>query len=256
MIPTATADKILAAKKCGDLFSKADKATVVLEYRKLAKEFHPDVCPLPNAEDVFKHLSKLYEEALDLLAQGQWEISNVVSIRDNCGKTYQGRYLKTFQFELGVAYVADLSVTYILDKQNKRFFDNAINQIGALKYANPNMEEEFSRYLPKIKHQFETRDGQYCLILDKTPDVFLLSDILAYYKNSIPDRHAAWIISRLCNLCCYFDYLGMAHNGLTLQNCFISPHFILCFRLAVGGMHSKMVIRCSAFQRQSMTSCL
>lgn len=225
MIPTATADKILAAKKCGDLFSKADKATVVLEYRKLAKEFHPDVCPLPNAEDVFKHLSKLYEEALDLLAQGQWEISNVVSIRDNCGKTYQGRYLKTFQFELGVAYVADLSVTYILDKQNKRFFDNAINQIGALKYANPNMEEEFSRYLPKIKHQFETRDGQYCLILDKTPDVFLLSDILAYYKNSIPDRHAAWIISRLCNLCCYFDYLGMAHNGLTLQNCFISPTF-------------------------------
>lgn len=225
MIPTATADKILAAKKCGGLFSKADKATVVLEYRKLAKEFHPDVCPLPNAEDVFKHLSKLYEEALDLLAQGQWEISNVVSIRDNCGKTYQGRYLKTFQFELGVAYVADLSVTYILDKQNKRFFDNAINQIGALKYANPNMEEEFSRYLPKIKHQFETRDGQYCLILDKTPDVFLLSDILAYYKNSIPDRHAAWIISRLCNLCCYFDYLGMAHNGLTLQNCFISPTF-------------------------------
>lgn len=87
-------------KKCGDLFSKADKATVVLEYRKLAKEFHPDVCPLPNAEDVFKHLSKLYEEALDLLAQGQWEISNVVSIRDNCGKTYQGRYLKT---SLGMA---------------------------------------------------------------------------------------------------------------------------------------------------------
>ena len=210
MIPTATADKILAAKKCGDLFSKADKATVVLEYRKLAKEFHPDVCPLPNAEDIFKHLSKLYEEALDLLAQEQWEISNVVSIRDNCGKTYQGRYLKTFQFELGVAYVADLSVTYILDEHNKRFFDNAINQIGALKYANPNMEEEFSRYLPKIKHRFETRDGQYCLILDKTPDVFLLSDILAYYKNSIPDRHAAWIISRLCNLCCYFDYLGIA----------------------------------------------
>lgn len=130
MIPTATADKILAAKKCGDLFSKADKATVVLEYRKLAKEFHPDVCPLPNAEDVFKHLSKLYEEALDLLAQGQWEISNVVSIRDNCGKTYQGRYLKTFQFELGVAYVADLSVTYILDKQNKRVTMNMTIEWG------------------------------------------------------------------------------------------------------------------------------
>lgn len=227
----ATADKILAAKKCGDLFSKADKATVVLEYRKLAKEFHPDVCHSPNAEDIFKHLSKLYEEALSLLAQGRWEISNVVSIHDNCGKTYQSRYLRSFQFELGTAYIADLSVTYILDKQNKRFFDNALKQIGALKYANQNMEEEFSRYLPKIKHQFETRDGQYCLILDKTPDVFLLSDILDYYENSIPDRHAAWIISRLCNLCCYFDYLDIAHNGLTLQNCFISPAFHTVFPL-------------------------
>lgn len=32
-----TAEQILAAKKCGDLFSKADKDTVVTEYRRLAK---------------------------------------------------------------------------------------------------------------------------------------------------------------------------------------------------------------------------
>ena len=83
--------------------------------------------------------------------------------------------------------------------------------------------------MPHIKYQFETHDGRYCLIVDKTPDVFLLSDILAYYKETIPDRHAAWIISRLCNLCCYFNYLDIAHNGLTLQTCFISPalHTIL-----------------------------
>lgn len=220
-----TAEKILSAKKCGDLFSKADKDTVVFEYRKLAKEFHPDICSLQNAEEIFKRLSTLYEEALELLSKGQWQVSNMVSIRDVNGKTYRGRYLKSFGFELGTAYVADFSVTYILGGKNKRFFENAIEQISALRYANSDMEKEFSRYMPKIKHQFETRDGKYCLILDKTPDVFFLSDILEYYGGSIPDRHAAWIISRLCNLCCYFDYLGIAHNGLKLQNCFISPEF-------------------------------
>lgn len=220
-----TAEQILAAKKCGDLFSKADKDTVVTEYRRLAKEFHPDVCSLPNAEEIFKWLNKLYEDALRLLSLGQWEISNVVTLHDNRGKTYQGKYLKSFQFELGTVYIADLSVTYLLDSQNKQFFDNAVYRINGLKYANASMEREISRYMPKVKYQFQTADGRYCLILDKSPDVFLLSDILDYYGGAIPDRHAAWIISRLCNICCYFGYLGIAHNGLTLQNCFISPAF-------------------------------
>lgn len=223
------ADEILAAKKCGDLFSKADKDTVTREYRDLAREFHPDRCTLSNAEDIFKHLHDLYEDALKLIEKGEWEISNVLVLRDNSGRTFRTQYLKAFTFELGEYYIADRSVTYILDQPHKRFFDNAVQQIKSLHYVNSNMEEEFSRYMPKIKYQFQRKDGKYCLILEKTPDVFLLSDILAYYKGAIPDRHAAWVMSRLYNLCCYFDYLGIAHNGLTLQNCFISPmhHTIL-----------------------------
>ena len=33
------------------------------------------------------------------------------------------------------------------------------------------------------------------------------------------------MICRLCNLCCYFGYHGIAHNGLTVENCFISPQY-------------------------------
>lgn len=220
-----TADEILNAKKCGDVFSRGDKDTVALEYRQLAKAFHPDLCSLPNANAVTAKLNELYEAAILLVERGEWEISNHLEIRDTTGKRYLTKYLKSFPFELGVCYVSDLSVTYILDSKHQRFFENALSQIKAIHYANADMEKEISRYMPKVKFAFEIYRGGYCLIIAKTPDTFLLSDILNFYSGTMPDRHAAWVISRLCNLCCFFDYMGIAHNGLTLENCFISPQF-------------------------------
>lgn len=220
-----TAKQILTAKKCGDIFSEPDKAVVEREYKEYARRFHPDVCADPDATDVFAKVNLLRDEALNMIDAGRWTASDTLIIRDERGKTYRAKYLKSYQFELGTAYIADLSVTYLLDAKNKNFFDNAVKMISSLKYANKGMEDEISRYMPKIKYQFKTADGRYCLILSKTPDVFMLSDVLDFYKGAIPDRHVAWIISRLCNICCYFDYLGIAHNGLTIQNCFISPQY-------------------------------
>lgn len=220
-----TADEILSANKCGDIFSRADKDTVKTEYRQMAREYHPDVCTLPNANKVFAKLNELHDAAEALLEKGEWEVSNLFEIKDNTGRKYSTRYLKSFAFELGTAYIADQSLTYLFDKEHTAFYENAVAQIKALRYASANMEKEFARLLPKIKYTFKTNDGRYCLILNKTPDVFLLSDVLDYYKGHIPDRHVAWIISRLCNLCCYFDYSGISHNGLVLQNCLISPQY-------------------------------
>lgn len=220
-----TADEILNANKCGDIFSRGDADSIKSEYRQMARAYHPDICTLPNAGEVFSKLHKLYDTALALLEKGEWEVSNLFEVRDTTGRRYSTKYLKSFDFELGTAYIADLSLTYLFNQEHTVFFENAITQIKELRYANANMEKEFSRLMPKIKYSFKTNDGRYCLILDKTPDVFLLTDVLDYYGGHIPDRHAAWIISRLCNLCCFFDYLGITHNGLVIQNCLISPQY-------------------------------
>lgn len=217
------ADDILSAKKCGDIFSTADKNIVTREYRALAKRFHPDTCALPNAEEIFKHLNDLYKEALQLLEKGQWEISNTLIINDTTKRTFRVHYCKGRSFELGECYVGRRTVTYLFRAEHKRFFDNAVQQIKALRYATDEMEKEFARYLPSIMYQFQTNDDRYCLILTKTPDVYPLSEIWKFYSGSIPDRHVAWIISRLCSLCCYLNWLGISHNGLTVDNCYISP---------------------------------
>lgn len=219
------AEKILSAKKCGDVFSCCNIDTVKSEYYKLALKFHPDICTQPEANRIMSVLNEMYTKALDLIEHGTWEESNVVEFHDANGKRYVGKFLREMPFELGTTYISDYSVTYVFNTQYEKFFNNAVRQIKALRYANKDMEKEISRYMPHVIYSFKTTDSRYCMIVRKTPDVFMLSDISTFFCGKIPDRHVAWIVSRLCNLCCYFEYVGIAQNGMTLDTCFISPEF-------------------------------
>lgn len=218
-----TSQQILSAKKCGDIFSSDCKQDVIAEYREIARVYHPDISTDPKANEVMAKVNQLYEEALRLIDAGTWEVSNQIILKDKSGKKYVGRYLKKVPFELGEAYIANSSVTYLFAQKNKKFFDNAVEQIKGLRYANRKMEDEISRFMPQILYALSLEDGRYCIVLKKPEDVFLLSDVADFFGGSIPDRHVAWIMSRLSNLCCYFSYVGIAHNGLTIQNCFITP---------------------------------
>lgn len=71
-----TAQQILSSKKCGDLFSSADKQVVIAEYRKIARAYHPDISSDPQANEVMAKVNQLYEEALKLIESGAWEVSN------------------------------------------------------------------------------------------------------------------------------------------------------------------------------------
>lgn len=107
-----TAQQILSSKKCGDLFSSADKQVVIAEYREIARAYHPDISSDPQANEVMAKVNQLYEEALKLIESGAWEVSNRLILRDKSGKKYIGKYLKQFPFELGEAYIANSTVTY------------------------------------------------------------------------------------------------------------------------------------------------
>lgn len=45
--------------------------TLKLEYRKLAKTYHPDVCKLPNSSDLFKAISTEYSQLYHLIVYGK-----------------------------------------------------------------------------------------------------------------------------------------------------------------------------------------
>ncbi len=78
-------------------------------------------------------------------------------------------------------------------------------------------------YLPTLRKIFETEDGCLCMMIDKSRDLLLLRDVLLYYKGHMPERHAAWIMSTLHNLLCYFEHAGLTHNDISPDTYYISP---------------------------------
>lgn len=204
------------------LFSGANADIIKKEFRALVKHWHPDRNKNPKANQVIAHLKKIQEQAEQKLAKNAWEIPNLLRFETNDHKKIQIRYFKKMPFELGQTYIADESVTYVLDKADKDLFDNAKNIISNFKFPNNDLAKKFEGVLPKIKHTFETPD-KLIMMLKKDPDDILLTDVLAHYKQKLDPKHAAWIGSRLHNISCYLEWAGLTHNALTTDNCFISP---------------------------------
>lgn len=162
---------IINAKKCGDIFSQDVTQTKEL-YKKLAKMYHPDLCKLENANEIFAKISTLYNSALDNLEKGSWEVSSMVELKSSSGKCYTLRYLSRFDFELGECYIGNKKVVYILNEDKKKYFYRYLGIVSRLEYKNKEMRDEFERYLPNVLTSFDMKDGKYCIILNNTFDVY------------------------------------------------------------------------------------
>lgn len=214
--------QILKATKPGDIFTN-DFNIARSEYKALVKKYHPDVCKSPKAKDIFQKITEFYNDALEEIANKTWSKTNLIKINKKSGKGVEITFLTTFNFELGVCYVCNNHIVYVFDSDKKKYRDNMVDILKTLKYRDREMEEEFSRYFPKIVDTYETAEGKYCVVLTKTPDVFPLKSLHEFYKGKIPDRHVAWIMSRLSNISCFLKYNGIIHNGISIENCYISP---------------------------------
>lgn len=220
------ANAILSLEKCGDLFSN-DRIVAKKEFRQLAWIWFPDNLPSSKkdlGEKVFKKINFLYEEAKKCFENNTWEESNVIFFNDLYNKKYKMKCLKQYPNEIGNVYINDNRLMYVIDKDKEKYYHYYMDNIKQITYADDKMKKEFSRFLPNIKENFISNDKSY-IVLYKTPDVFFLRDVLNYYNNQIPHYHAAWVVSRLLNLLCFLEFNNLAHNGITIDNCFISPKY-------------------------------
>lgn len=219
-----TADALLAItdSEPEKLFTTANADQVKKEYRQLAKLWHYDLHPdNPKANEVMQRIQALYEKANDKITRNNWEIPNLFRFETTDHKKFQIRYLKKQPFELGDMYVADASVTYVLNKNDKALFENAKKVITSLNYPNDDMKTKFKGVLPEIKRTFETSD-KLIMVINKNPEDILLSDALQHVGKFDP-KHAAWMMSRLHNVSCYLEWSGLTHNAINSETCFINP---------------------------------
>lgn len=216
-----TKAQILKASKPGDIFTN-DFDIARSEYKELVKTYHPDVYKSPDATDVFQKITLLYNEALKNIQENTWTKSNFIKINKTNGKGVEITYLTSYPFELGMCYVCNKHVVYVFDKDKEKYKNNMINILKSIKYRDKEMEKEFSRYFPKIVDTYESTDGKHIVVLEKTIDVYPLKNVYEYCDKKLDGKHVAWIISRLSNIACFLKYNDIVHNGINIENCFIS----------------------------------
>ena len=201
-------------------------------FRDMAKRWHPDVNKDPQAQAVFARLNKLYDNVLDKIKNKTWSKPGELSLRGKDGKIRTVKYRRKHSFELGEMVYGDRVICYVVKPEHKDLFGQFMETAKhGFKYENDDMKSEIERYLPSILDSFETDKGEHVVVLSKTPDVFLLKDVLDFQNGEMNPKHVAWIMSSLYNLACYLGYAGLTHNGISEMTCFVSPkhHSVMIF---------------------------
>lgn len=224
-----TAEKIINAKHYSDIFV-ADIYEIKRIYREAVKKYHPDVNKSISAVNTVMKLNTLYEQALEALENKSWTEGFTIILNNNGITSYTFKYISEYDFELGKIYLTENSLIYLLDLEHISYYRNYLNIVLNLKYLNSDMEKEISRYIPNIK-KYEIYDNHCMIELVRTSDIHMLSDILLEKNGSIASEHIAWMLSRLNNILCFLRFNNLVHNGITLENCLVSPkyHTILLY---------------------------
>ncbi|MFN8657172.1 MAG: J domain-containing protein [Candidatus Obscuribacterales bacterium] len=226
-----TAAKLLSIDAPELLFSRSpDEAK--REYRSLARLWHPDCAHDGSAApEIFAHINELYRLAVIKLSDGSWvepvekveqETPGIKKFRRTNGTIMRVTYQKVQSFELGTMYVSPDTVTFDIEDEHRDLFLNGCQQIGALSFASAAMALEMANSLPQVVDRFKT-DGSSIVVLRKTPDQLLLSDVLAHYRGRMKVAHVGWILNCLYNLACYLQWSRLSHNGIAPDTIFISP---------------------------------
>lgn len=226
-----TAAEILAIplERPESLFVADDRVSAV--YRHMASLWHPDVSRDPMAGEVLVHLNVLHDAAERKLAQGVWDTGSVLTITDTLGKRFRIRYYSRRDHELGYMVYGRKVVAWFVRTEFADLFESARRLLTGLPYRSGSVQDEIARYMPKIIRSLETRDGHMVMVMEKTPDVFSLRDVLQWYSGKMPPAHVAWVGSALHNIACYLQTHDIVHCGITLDSLFISPehHSIMLY---------------------------
>jgi len=189
------------------------------------------VCPYCGSKStVFDQDRKLFEQFQSQFAallnqppqaapeEGFWVEANREELVREDNEIIEINYLARRRADMCMLYVARQSVIFIFEGRHADYAARYKKMIRELTYPTPDMERELSRYIPKLLTECRLADGRIFLAIRKQEGVYPLQML-----GTLLDRHVAWVISRLENLCCLLDYNDMVFNGLTAENLFVDP---------------------------------
>ncbi len=125
-------------------------------------------------------------------------------------------YLFYFKEDNVDTYVAKDSVIFVFDKKDRDKANRAFSSINMLKYPSADLKG-LSKYFPTVKARVNLKDGGFLVAVAKPENVYPL-----FAFGSLKPEHVAWIVSRLENICCVFEFSQVVQNGISVNSVFIN----------------------------------
>ena len=115
-------------------------------------------------------------------------------------------------------YVARRNIVFHFPKHGAEKSELFRKNISFLDYPSADIRN-LEEFFPKISGGFVLEDGSYLFVIGKNEDEYPLR-----LFGTLPGRHAAWIISRMENLCCVLEFSSLVHPQINPDTLYINPY--------------------------------
>lgn len=194
---------------------------LALAARKLRSAWRPDQ---KGHDAVNAHINILKDAADKKVEAGTWKYGrkNIV-FNSKAGKQHSLDYYRARKSDTGCVYVGHTLVSQVFTRDN---LDLISNFPPVLKFASAEMRAQMEPNLPDLSvlPNVPLEDGGTLYTIPKPKGAILLQDVLDHLAPERLDFKAVlWIVSRLLNIACYLNWVGLTHNAISAKTLLIVP---------------------------------
>lgn len=204
-------------KGCGGQLDIGDAGSLVCPYCG-SKSFMADADFKGN--EVFRRKMLSYVKAraqqkeFDYSDDNLWEAADSVCFEMADSQPLYINYMFKYSYNHCDCFVAKETVVYVFDTGSEA----ALFLDGIRKIEFPEADNKLSRCFPVLKMELELKGGAKALVFVRRPG-FYPAELFAPW----PSEHLAWVISRMENFCCTFEYSEIQFEDITPASVFINP---------------------------------
>ncbi|MBR3636415.1 MAG: hypothetical protein IKN45_00700 [Lachnospiraceae bacterium] len=146
---------------------------------------------------------------------------NYLSTRSFTHKDTGGQIEVSYTFQTTVdgveVYINREHVIYHFSSADAFKAEAMIRNADSLSYPSADIKN-LRQYLPALNARYELSDSSVLVSVAKAENVYPL-----FVFSNLHPKHVAWMISRMENLCCLFEFNGIDFKHMDEKNLFINP---------------------------------
>ena len=175
-------------------------------YRTFRKEF-------------LNYLRRLNDEKTDpeVYYDGIWNASDTIGFVTASGEDIRVRYIYEAEDDIAKMYVARENVIFVFDAEHASYANKMVQNVQNLEYPAADVKNLRSCF-PIISGSWELQDGGVLVAIQRKESAFPLAVF-----GALEPVHAAWIVSRMENICCVLEYNEVHHGALSVDSMFVDP---------------------------------